>query len=73
MTTRTVYLIDAAGLLAGTLEAEESPMQPGTWLLPAGAIDTPPPADVPAGRVPRWNGAAWTLATAPRKSTSAGS
>lgn len=66
MATRTVYLVDTAGLLAGTAQADESPQQPGTWLLPAGAIETPPPIDVPPGRWPRWIGGSWVLATAPR-------
>lgn len=65
MATKTVYLVDTAGLLAGTVQADESPLQPGTWLLPAGAVETPPPAEFPAGRWPRWIGSGWVLATAP--------
>ncbi|MBH1591230.1 hypothetical protein I5U77_02005 [Stenotrophomonas maltophilia] len=65
MATKTVYLVDTAGLLAGTAKADESPLQPGTWRLPAGAVETPPPAEFPAGRWPRWIGSGWVLATAP--------
>lgn len=71
MATKTVYLVDTAGLLAGTAQADESPLQPGTWLLPAGAVENPPPEQYPADRWPRWIGSGWVLATAPR-SRSAG-
>jgi hypothetical protein len=71
MATKTVYLVDTAGLLIGTTQADESPMQPGRWLLPAGAIETPPPATVPASGCPRWNGSGWVIVAAARPRTAA--
>lgn len=68
MASKTVYLVDTAGLLIGTTQADESPLQPGRWLLPAGAVEAPPPAAVPLGTCPRWNGSGWTLASTPRSS-----
>lgn len=62
MTTKTVYQIDTSGLFLGETVADESPREPGVWLMPAGTIDTAPPADVPEGKRARWNGSAWTLA-----------
>lgn len=57
------YQFDPAGLYAGTTEADESPLEPGVYLLPALCTLTPPPAEVPPGQWPRWNGNAWALAT----------
>lgn len=69
MARKTVYLINTAGLLIGTTQADESPMQPGRWLLPAGAVEAPPPEVIRQGMCPRWNGSGWTLVTAPRVRT----
>lgn len=54
------------GLYQGETEADESPMEPGVYLLPARCTLTPPPADVPEGKWPRWNGADWVLANKPQ-------
>lgn len=59
------YQYDRAGLYAGTTEADESPLEPGVYLLPARCTLTPPPADVPANKWPRWNGSAWQLVNRP--------
>lgn len=63
--SKTVYQTNHAGLLLGPVEADPSPMEPGVFLLPAGAVETPPPADWPAGKWPRWNGATWQLVNRP--------
>jgi hypothetical protein len=47
MSTKPVPQLDSAGLFAGMTVADESPMEPGVWLLPAGALDVSPPADWP--------------------------
>lgn len=60
-----VYQYDRAGLYQGETEADESPLEPGVWLMPARTTPVPPPTDVPEGRWPRWNGVAWELATQP--------
>lgn len=49
----------------GETVADESPLEPGVFLLPAGTIETAPPATVPDGQSPRWNGAKWDLVTKP--------
>ena len=59
------YQYDLAGLLIGTTEADESPLEPGVYLLPARCTLVAPPSEVPEGRWPRWNGAGWELANKP--------
>lgn len=55
------YQFDLAGLYLGETEADESPMEPGVYLLPAHCTLVAPPAAVPEGRWPRFNGATWGL------------
>lgn len=62
---KTAYQYDYAGLYAGETAADESPLEPGVYLLPARCTLTPPPADVPAEKWPRWNGSAWVLVNRP--------
>ncbi|MDZ5456993.1 phage tail protein [Azohydromonas lata] len=47
MSTKPVFQLDAAGLFAGVTIADESPMEPDVWLLPAGTVDATPPAHWP--------------------------
>lgn len=65
MTSKTAYQFDRSGLLIGQTEADESPLEPGVWLIPALCTLTDPPKDVPEGKVPHWNGTAWALVTKP--------
>lgn len=60
-----VYQYNTAALYQGETEADESPLEPGVLLMPARTTTLPPPADVPEGRWPRWNGVTWELATKP--------
>lgn len=62
---KTVYQTDRAGFYCGSAEADESPLEPGVYLLPARSTLTAPPQEIPAGKWPRWNGAAWDLVTRP--------
>lgn len=62
MTTKTVYQYDRSGLYVGETVADESPLEPGVWMMPAMTVEVPPPAEYPAGTWPRWNGTEWTLA-----------
>lgn len=66
-TTKLAYQFDLAGLFVGITEADESPMEPGEFLLPARCTFTPPPApdDVPADKWPRFVGQSWILANRP--------
>ena len=60
-----VYQYDRAGLLLGTTEADESPLEPGVWLLPARTTAVAPPEEIPDGQWPRWNGSSWALVPIP--------
>lgn len=60
------YHYDRAGLYQGNSEADESPLEPGVYLLPARSTLTPPPAEVPEGRWPRFNGHEWQLVNRPQ-------
>lgn len=63
--SKTAYQFDAAGLYQGTTVADESPLEPGVYLLPARCTLTEPPAEFPPGQWPRWNGKTWALVNRP--------
>lgn len=65
MNQKDIYQTDLAGHFIGTAVADASPLEPGVWLLPAGTIETAPPAEWPDGQWPRWNGTSWDLVTRP--------
>lgn len=65
MKTKTVYQYDLAGMFTGATEADESPLEPGVWLIPARCVQMEPPA-VTGDQWPRWNGAAWQIVTLQR-------
>jgi hypothetical protein len=62
---KTVYQTDRAGLYQGATDADESPLEPGVFLVPAGAVALAPPESWPDDKWPRWNGVAWDLITKP--------
>ena len=64
--TKIAHQFDPAGFYLGQFEADESPLEPGVYLLPARTTCTPPPAEVPDGKWPRWNGANWVLVNKPK-------
>lgn len=59
MTSKTVSMLDRAGHFGGTTEADESPLEPGHYLLPANTIDSLPPHEAAEGKRWRHNGSAW--------------
>lgn len=59
--TTPAYQHDASGFFLGVTEADESPLEPGVFLVPALCTLTPPPAQCPEGQRPRWTGTAWEL------------
>jgi len=60
MPTKTVYQTDHLGLYVGTALADQDPLQPGTWLIPAGCEEaTPPP--FPALKEALWALSGWKL------------
>ena len=66
MSTKTAYQFDTAGLYVGETVADESPLEPGVYLLPARCTLIAPPADVPDDKWPRWTGKAWQLVNRPK-------
>lgn len=72
MSTTTVYQYDRSGLYIGPTEADESPLEPGVYHLPARTTLCAPPLDCPDDQWPRWNGSVWTLASRPQQSDTNG-
>ena len=64
MSTKIVCQLDAFGYFIGTTTADESPLEPGVWLFPAGAVDVAAP-EVPEGYRAKWNGAGFDLEAIP--------
>lgn len=56
---KIVSQLDADGYFVGPVAADESPMEPGVYLLPAGCVDREPPAKVEQGKRYRTWGAGW--------------
>lgn len=60
-----VYQTDAAGYYVGPTVADESPLEPGVYLIPGGCVEAPPPSAAAGQRV-RWDGAAgWRVEDVP--------
>ncbi len=66
MSEKTVYQYNFSGLYVGTTIADESPLEPGVFLIPGGAVEIPPPEQWPDDQWPRWNGVAWELISKPQ-------
>jgi hypothetical protein len=60
---KTVYQLDRDGVYLGETIAQESPLEPGVFLMPAGCIEHAPPP-VKAGKFARWDGS-WTVENIP--------
>lgn len=61
---KIVSQLDAHGRFVGTTLADESPLEPGVFLLPGGTVDVEPPV-VPDGKFAQWSGA-WVLEDIPQ-------
>lgn len=61
MNNKTVYQTNHLGLYVGPIEAEESPLEPGVFLIPGGCVELPPPADIPPFKAACWTGKIWQL------------
>jgi hypothetical protein len=61
---KQVIQLDAEGYFVGLTTADESPLEPGVFLIPAGAIDAPAPT-IPEGQRAKWNGA-WVFEDIPQ-------
>lgn len=64
MAEKFVSTISDDGYYVGPAVADESPLEPGVWMIPAGAVDLPPP-EVPAGKRAKYNGARFVLEPLP--------
>lgn len=64
MKTKKVIQLDADGYFVGFTEADESPLEPGIFLMPSGAIDAPAPV-IPEGQQAKWDGA-WVFEKIPQ-------
>lgn len=60
MTAKIVYQTDHLGLYVGETEADESPLEPGEFLIPGGCVEEPPP-QAPEFKKAYWNGNTWQL------------
>lgn len=57
---KQVVQLDHLGYYDGITEADESPLEPGVYLMPAGTIDVDPPS-IPEGQRARWNEGEWVF------------
>ena len=56
------YTFDNAGMFIARIIADESPLEPGVYLLPPNSTLEDPP-EVAEGKIPRWNGSTWRAVT----------
>lgn len=58
-----VYQTDESGIFVGITIADESPLEPGVYLIPRGCVQVAPPA-LSQGQRARWTGTDWTIEAA---------
>jgi hypothetical protein len=61
---KTVYQTDFDGFFTAPVDADPSPLEPGVWLIPGGAVEVEPPA-LKDGQRARWNGKTWDVIDPP--------
>ena len=61
---KTVYQTDAEGFFIGPVQADPSPLEPGVWLIPGGAVEVEPPA-LTEGQKAQWVNGAWAVIEPP--------
>ena len=62
--SKIVSQLNPDGVFIGQTTADESPLEEGVFLLPAGAVDAVPPS-VPDGHIARWNGSSFDIEAIP--------
>ena len=62
--TRTVYQTDRDGVYVGETVAFESPLEKGVFMIPAGCVETAPPATTEQTRA-RWTAKGWVVEPKP--------
>lgn len=60
MIEKLVYQTDHLGIFIGAVAADESPLEPGVYLIPGGCVEAEPPS-VPEHKAAWWNGKTWQL------------
>ena len=66
MNQKVVYQTNYSGLFVGEIIADESPLEPDVFLIPAGCVELAPPSEWPEDQWPRWNGFKWELIQKPQ-------
>jgi hypothetical protein len=51
---KQVIQLDSEGYFVGFTAADESPLEPGVYLLPGGSVDTTAPS-IPEGKLAKWD------------------
>ena len=59
-----VYQTNAQGVYVGPVMADESPLEPGVWLVPGGCVEVEPP-QIPEGQMAVWQSGAWSVIPVP--------
>lgn len=65
---KQVAQLDQDGYFVGMTIADESPLEPNVFLIPAGAVDAGPPL-VPEGQQAKWDGSQWIFEDIPEPET----
>lgn len=66
MSEKIVYQYNQAGLFVCETIADESPLEPGVFLMPGNSTEAQPPEKWPEDRWPRFNGKGWDLIPKPK-------
>lgn len=66
MEQKQVSQLDAEGFFSGVAMADESPLEPGVFLLPGGAIDRDPPKQLEEGKRYKPWGKGWRAEDIPK-------
>ena len=61
---RIIPQLDSEGRFIGETVVDESPLEPGVFLIPAGAVDAPLPPNIPNGFYAKWAGK-WVVEPVP--------
>lgn len=64
MEQKIVVQLDAESYFVGFTEAEESPLEPGVFLMPAGTVDAPAP-NISQDHRAKWDGDQWVYVFSP--------
>lgn len=67
MTTKLVYQLNENNILTGVEHADESPLEPGVFLIPAGCVDTDivPPTALSPNEFVFWKEGNWWIGHVP--------